>query len=222
MLLANLHSEYATSMTPNNERPYIIGITGGSASGKTLFLQRLMSQFPSEEICLLSQDNYYRPKHEQTKDDNGIENFDLPGAIDDEAFAKDVEKLRSGQIVTREEYTFNNSSKVPEILHFYPRKILVVEGIFVFHFPEVAKLLDLKIFIDAQNKIKLKRRIKRDNEERGYDLQDVMYRWKYHVKPTYEEYIRPHKKSCDIVIPNNIHFEKGLEVIVHYLKSRIK
>ncbi|RXK50707.1 uridine kinase [Aquirufa rosea] len=209
-------------MTPNNERPYIIGITGGSASGKTLFLQRLMSQFPSEEICLLSQDNYYRPKHEQTKDDNGIENFDLPGAIDDEAFAKDVEKLRSGQIVTREEYTFNNSSKVPEILHFYPRKILVVEGIFVFHFPEVAKLLDLKIFIDAQNKIKLKRRIKRDNEERGYDLQDVMYRWKYHVKPTYEEYIRPHKKSCDIVIPNNIHFEKGLEVIVHYLKSRIK
>ena len=209
-------------MTPNNERPYIIGITGGSASGKTLFLQRLMAQFPSEEICLLSQDNYYRPKQDQTKDENGIENFDLPGAIDDEAFAKDVEKLRSGEIVTREEYTFNNSSKVPDILHFYPRKILVVEGIFVFHFPEVAKLLDLKIFIDAQNKIKLKRRIKRDNEERGYDLQDVMYRWKYHVKPTYEEFIRPHKKSCDIVIPNNIHFEKGLEVIVHYLKSRIK
>ncbi|MHA8052816.1 uridine kinase [Aquirufa sp. Wall-65K1] len=209
-------------MTPTIERPYIIGITGGSASGKTLFLQRLMAQFPSEEICLLSQDNYYRPKHEQSKDENGIENFDLPGAIDDEAFAKDVEKLRSGEIVTREEYTFNNSSKVPDILHFYPRKILVVEGIFVFHFPEVAKLLDLKIFIDAQNKIKLKRRIKRDNEERGYDLQDVMYRWKYHVKPTYEEYIRPHKKSCDIVIPNNVHFEKGLEVIVHYLKSRIK
>ncbi|AWL08554.1 uridine kinase [Aquirufa nivalisilvae] len=209
-------------MTPTNERPYIIGITGGSASGKTLFLQRLMSQFPSEEICLLSQDNYYRPKQDQTKDENGIENFDLPGAIDDEAFAKDVEKLRAGEIVTREEYTFNNSSKVPDILHFYPRKILVVEGIFVFHFPEVAKLLDLKIFIDAQNKIKLKRRIKRDNEERGYDLQDVMYRWKYHVKPTYEEFIRPHKKSCDIVIPNNIHFEKGLEVIVHYLKSRIK
>ncbi|MCZ2471519.1 uridine kinase [Aquirufa ecclesiirivi] len=209
-------------MTPTNERPYIIGITGGSASGKTLFLQRLMAQFPSEEICLLSQDNYYRPKQHQTKDENGIENFDLPGAIDDEAFAKDVEKLRSGEIVTREEYTFNNSSKVPDILHFYPRKILVVEGIFVFHFLEVAKLLDLKIFIDAQNKIKLKRRIKRDNEERGYDLQDVMYRWKYHVKPTYEEFIRPHKKSCDIVIPNNIHFEKGLEVIVHYLKSRIK
>jgi uridine kinase len=203
-----------------NKRPYIIGITGGSASGKSLFLTRLMEQFETDDICLLSQDNYYRPKEHQTKDENGIENFDLPTAIDDVAFAADVEKLRLGEIVTREEYTFNNSDKIPNLLHFFPKKILVVEGIFVFHFPEVAKLLDLKIFIDAQDKIKLKRRIKRDNEERGYDLQDVMYRWKYHVKPTYEEFIRPHKRSCDIVIPNNHHFEKGLQVIVSYLKSQ--
>jgi uridine kinase len=203
------------------ERPFIIGITGGSASGKTLFLSQLMEQFESDDICLLSQDNYYRPIDQQSKDHNGIENFDLPGAIDDQAFAADIEKLRNGEVVSRVEYTFNNSEKIPDLLHFHPRKILVVEGIFVFHFPEVAQLLDLKIFIDAQDKIKLKRRIKRDNEERGYDLQDVMYRWKYHVKPTYEEYIRPHKRSCDIVIPNNQHFEKGLDVIVSYLKNQI-
>lgn len=205
---------------PTNKHPLIIGITGGSASGKTLFLARLMEQFDADDICLLSQDNYYRPKEHQTKDENGIENFDLPWAIDDVAFAADVEKLRSGEMVTREEYTFNNSGKIPNLLHFYPKKILVVEGIFVFHFPEVAKLLDLKIFIDAEDKIKLKRRIKRDNEERGYDLQDVMYRWENHVKPTYEEFIRPHKRFCDIVIPNNQHFEKGLQVIVSYLKSQ--
>ena len=203
------------------ERPFIIGITGGSASGKTLFLSRLMEQFQTDDICLLSQDNYYRPIEHQTKDHNGIENFDLPGAIDDKAFAADIERLRNGEVVSRVEYTFNNTEKVQDMLHFHPRKILVVEGIFVFHFPEVAQLLDLKIFIDAQDKIKLKRRIKRDNEERGYDLQDVMYRWKYHVKPTYEEYIRPHKRSCDIVIPNNQHFEKGLDVIVSYLKNQI-
>lgn len=203
------------------ERPFIIGITGGSASGKTLFLSRLMEQFRTNDICLLSQDNYYRPIEHQTKDHNGIENFDLPGAIDDQAFAADIERLRNGEVVSRVEYTFNNTEKVPDMLHFHPRKILVVEGIFVFHFPEVAQLLDLKIFIDARDKIKLKRRIKRDNEERGYDLQDVMYRWKYHVKPTYEEFIRPHKRSCDIVIPNNQHFEKGLDVIVSYLKNQI-
>ena len=205
----------------NIDKPFIIGITGGSASGKTLFLKRLMEQFQTDEICLLSQDNYYRPIEHQTKDHNGIENFDLPGAIDDEAFAADVKKLSSGEVVCRPEYTFNNLSKVPDLLHFHPRKILVVEGIFVFHFPEVAKLLDLKIFIDAKDKVKLKRRIKRDNEERGYDLQDVMYRWKYNVKPTYDAYIRPYKRSCDIVIPNNDHFEKGLEVIVHYLKAQM-
>jgi uridine kinase len=205
----------------STERPFIIGITGGSASGKTLFLNRLLEQFQEEDICLLSQDNYYRPKNEQTKDHNGIENFDLPGAIDDKAFAQDVEKLRNGQVVTRLEYTFNNSGKVPATLTFLPRKILVVEGIFVFHFQEVANLLDLKVFIDAKDKIKLKRRIKRDNEERGYDLQDVMYRWKYHVKPTFEEYIRPHKRTSDIIIPNNIHFAKGLEVIVSFLKIKL-
>lgn len=208
-------------MTSTN-RPFIIGITGGSASGKTLFLQSLMAQFEEDDICLLSQDNYYRPKHEQIKDINGIENFDLPGAIDDVAFAQDIEKLRNGEEVTRLEYTFNNSEKIPATLTFKPRKILVVEGIFVFHFADVASLLDLKVFIDARDKIKLKRRIKRDNEERGYDLQDVMYRWKYHVKPTFEEYIRPHKRSSDIVIPNNNHFEKGLEVIVSYLKTKVE
>ncbi|MFZ9144808.1 MAG: uridine kinase family protein, partial [Aquirufa sp.] len=139
------------------ERPFIIGITGGSASGKTLFLSRLMEQFKSDDICLLSQDNYYRPIDQQTKDHNGIENFDLPSAIDDQAFAADIEKLRNGEIVSRVEYTFNNTEKVPIYYISIREKSLVVEGIFVFHFPEVAQLLDLKIFIDAQDKIKLKR-----------------------------------------------------------------
>ena len=116
-----------------NNRPFIIGITGGSASGKTLFLTRLMEQFDTDDICLLSQDNYYRPKQHQTKDENGIENFDLPGAIDDVAFAADVEKLRSGEIVTREEYTFNNSEKIPTILHFHPKKIFF--SVFYFFSP---------------------------------------------------------------------------------------
>lgn len=206
---------------PQDQAPFIIGITGGSASGKTLFLHRLMEKFDSQEVCLLSQDNYYRPIEEQKKDYNGIENFDLPGAIDHEAFAADIERLRKGEVVHRVEYTFNKHDKIPETLYFHPKRILVVEGIFVFHFPEVERLLDLKIFIDAKDKIKLQRRIKRDNEERGYDLQDVMYRWKYHVKPTYEEYIRPHKRHADLVIPNNQHFEKGLDVLVSYLRAKL-
>jgi uridine kinase len=208
-------------MTTHN-KPYLVGITGGSASGKTLFLKSLMASFPEHEICLISQDNYYKPIHLQKKDVNGIENFDLPESIDDHAFAKDVEKLKNGQDVFKEEYTFNNKERTPEMLHFKPAPIVVVEGIFVFHYLEVASQLDLKVFIDAKNKIKLARRIKRDADERGYDLDDVLYRWKNHVTPTYRNYIRPYKRSADLVIPNNDHFEKGLEVLVDFLRGKIR
>ncbi|MFD1817339.1 uridine kinase [Pseudarcicella hirudinis] len=205
----------------NDQRPFIVGITGGSASGKTLFLKQLLAALPEEAICLLSQDNYYRPLDQQIKDENGVENFDLPESMDDEALANDIKKLLNWEIVEKKEYTFNNKNIVPKMLRFEPKPIIVVEGIFVFHYPEVAKLIDLKVFIDAKNKIKLNRRIKRDNEERGYDLMDVMYRWKNHVQPTYKKYIRPYKKMCDIVIPNNENFQKGLNVLVYYLRSHI-
>lgn len=204
------------------QKPYIIGITGGSASGKTLFLKRLLEHFTDKEICLISQDNYYKPIHLQTKDENGIENFDIPDSIDAERYATDIQALRDGKDVTIEEYTFNRKDAIPKLLTFHSAPIIVVEGIFVFHFLEIAHLIDLRIFIDAKNKIKLNRRINRDNVERGYDLTDVLYRWENHVTPTYTKYIRPYKKNADIIIPNNDNFEKGLEVITVFLKEKIK
>lgn len=202
-------------------RPFIIGITGGSASGKTSFLKDLLGSFPDNQICLISQDNYYKARHEIPVDDNGVHNFDLPETIDYHRYAEHISQLRAGHIVEQVEYTFNNPNVVPRILTFRPAPIIVVEGIFVFHFKEIADLLDLKIFIAAKNKIKLERRIRRDNEERGYDLDDVLYRWKHHVRPTYQQFIKPYKEEADIVIPNNRHYQKGLEVVVGYLKGRI-
>lgn len=199
--------------------PFIVGITGGSASGKTLFLKSLIDHFGSDEICLVSQDNYYKDRHLQPKDDNGIENFDTPQSIEFDEYARDIQALKNGQVVTRKEYTFNNPNVVPEILTFNPAKIIVVEGLFVFYFPELAKLLDLKVFIDAKDYVKLKRRIVRDNSERGYDLDDVLYRYEKHVAPTYEKYIEPFKYDADIIVPNNNKFDKGLKVLVSYLKS---
>ncbi len=204
------------------QRPYIVGITGGSASGKTLFLKKLLEAFPENEICLISQDHYYRPRELQQKDANGVENFDLPESIDDKAFAHDVELLKKGDVVYKQEYTFNNKAIKPQTLCFRPAPIVVVEGIFVFHYPAVANQLDLKVFIDAQNKIKLNRRIKRDAEERGYDLMDVMYRWKHHVSPTYKQFIKPYRKIADVVIPNNHGFDKGLEVLIAFLQQKIR
>ncbi len=203
------------------QHPFLVGITGGSASGKTTFLNRLLASFPEDQICLISQDNYYHPRDQQLVDAQGVYNFDLPGSIDAATYAADVLALSQGREVRRQEYTFNNPAATPKQLVFRPAPIVVVEGIFVFHFAEIAKLLDLKVYIDAQEHVKLHRRIIRDRDERGYDLADVLYRYTHHVAPTYEKFIAPYKHEADVVIPNNQHFEKGLEVLVGFLKGKV-
>ncbi|MDQ3395546.1 MAG: uridine kinase [Bacteroidota bacterium] len=203
------------------DQPFIIGVTGGSGSGKTYFLKKLLDSFHEHEICLISQDNYYLPRHQQPLDINGIQNYDTPRSIDFEQFAKDIQSLKQFEPVQRLEYTFNNPAIIPKQLEFKPVPIIVVEGIFVFYNETIYKMLDLKIFIDAKEHIKIKRRIKRDSSERGYDLEDVLYRYEHHVAPTYEKYIEPYKHDADIVIPNNSSFAKALEILVVYLRQRI-
>ncbi len=200
----------------------IVGITGGSGSGKTYFLNSLLKQYSSEQVCLISQDNYYKQRDSQPVDENGVRNFDTPGGIDHEAFADDIRKLKAGEEVQRLEYTFNNPDVEPKMLVFKPAPIIVVEGIFVFYFSVVSELLDLRIFIEAQNFLMLKRRIIRDAKERGYDLDDVLYRYEKHVAPTYQKYIEPFKHSADLIIPNNSDFKNALSVLVAYCNEIIR
>lgn len=202
-------------------KPFTIGITGGSGSGKTYFLQGLSSCFKPEEICLISQDNYYKPRDQQPIDENGVKNFDLPVSIDQDSFRQDLLKLKSGQNVIKKEYTFNNPSAEPKLLEFKTAPLIVVEGLFVQYFEEISSELDLRIFIEAKDHVKLGRRIKRDQVERGYDIDDVLYRYQFHVMPVYERLIEPLKHNSDLVIPNNSHFDRALDVLVRYLKSRI-
>ena len=200
-------------------RPFTIGITGGSGSGKTYFLQGLASKFQAGEICLISQDNYYKPRDLQPIDQNGVKNFDLPISIDRDAFHQDLLKLKAGQNVTLKEYTFNNPNAAPKLLEFKSAPVLVVEGLFVQYFEEIEKELDLRIFIEAKDHVKLGRRIRRDQVERGYDLDDVLYRYQYHVMPVYETLIEPIKHRADMVIPNNHQFDRALHVLVGFLKT---
>ena len=201
--------------------PFTIGISGGSASGKTTFLNSLMARLPSDKVCLVSQDNYYRPRHLQPTDDSGVQNFDTPNSIDFEQYAKDLRTLQSGNTVERSEYTFNNPNIEPKLLQLKPAPIIIVEGIFVFYLPQISELLDFKVFIDAQEHIKLSRRIKRDREERGYDLEDVLYRYERHVAPSYNRYIEPFKHDADVVIPNNDSFDMALDMLVTYIKTKV-
>jgi uridine kinase len=202
-------------------KPFTIGITGGSGSGKTHFLKRLSDQFEENELCLISQDNYYYPRERQKEDERGIKNFDLPEAIDHEQFVRDIQQLKAGKTLTKDEYTFNNPAAIPRKLVFKPAPILIIEGLFVQYFPEIERELDLSIFIEAKDYVKLSRRIRRDNEERGYDLNDVLYRYHHHVMPVYERLIEPIKHNADIVIPNNSHFERALEVIILTIQAKL-
>lgn len=200
---------------------YTIGITGGSGSGKTFFIKKLSSFFKSGELCLLSQDHYYFPKENQQLDANGIENFDLPESIDHALFHQDLLALKSGRTIRKQEYTFNNQFVSPSILELTPAPILLAEGLFIFNYHEVEQELDLKIFIDAKDHIKLTRRINRDRLERGYDIDDVLYRFENHVMPVYETLIEPQKHKADFIIPNHQSFDVALDVIVTALKNKI-
>ncbi len=203
------------------KKPFFVGITGGSASGKTLFLNKLLSEFDDEDVALISQDNYYRPRHEQPLDDMGIENFDTPDSIHFEEYISDLELLRQGKQIERQEYTFNNPKVTPKTIIVKPSPIVIVEGIFVFYSTKLMEQLDLKLFIDVKEHIKLKRRIIRDKVERGYELDDVLYRYEKHVVPTYEKFIAPFKYKADLIIPNNDHFDHALNVMKTYFKTII-
>lgn len=201
--------------------PYIIGITGGSASGKTFFQNHLLQQFSENEVCLISQDNYYLPLEQQPLDERGVVNFDTPSSIDAQALAEDILKIKKGQAFSRYEYTFNNPDNHPRLLHFKPAPVVIVEGLFIMYFKEVRDLFNLKLFISTKEHIKLKRRIERDKMERGYDLDDVLYRFEKHVMPAYDKYVAPLQHEADIVIPNNNGFNNALNVIVGFLKSHL-
>ncbi len=202
-------------------KPFLIGITGGSGSGKTTFIKEIRQAFTEEQVCILSQDDYYFPREQQLTDAAGVKNFDLPRSIDKKSFKKDLEQLLSGKLVERMEYTFNNEKANPKMLRFESAPIIIVEGIFVFHFKKIRRLLDLKIFLHAKENLKVIRRIKRDQIERNYPIEDVLYRYEKHVLPTFERYIEPYMEDADIVVNNNQHFSVGLEVVKGFIKGKL-
>ncbi|WP_448698282.1 uridine kinase [Mucilaginibacter sp. AW1-3] len=204
-------------------KPYIIGIAGGSGSGKTFFLNCFLNHFKPEEVCLVSQDDYYIPVADNmTPEENKLYNFDLPHTIDREHFIQDINKLIAGQSFTKKEYCFGNPNAVPKMLEIKPAPIIIVEGLFILHFRDIAGLLDMKIFIDADEEVALQRRLKRDLIERGYSQDDVMYKWINHVVPAYKEFLLPYMGECDKVITNNSHVAEDIIAVTEEISQELK
>ena len=204
-----------------NQKPFTIGISGGSGSGKTTFVKELAKSFSTEQVCILSQDNYYKPREQQVTDSTGEKNFDLPESFKEEEYHKDVLKLLNGEDVVLKEYVYNNPLAEPKLITYRAAPIVIIEGIFVFHFKDVSDLMDFKIFIDADEHIKLIHRIQRDQIERNYPIEDVLYRYQHHVFPSYQKFILPYKPTCDIVVNNNISFENAMNTVKLSIKEKL-
>ena len=185
------------------QKPYVIGIAGSRGSGKTFFLNSFLKHFKPLEVAIISQDDYYKPFNGKTREENTAYNFDSPTSIDRELFYQDLQLLIAGFPIEKEEYTFNNPALKPKVLQINSAPIIIVEGLFILYYKEIANLLNHRIFMHADQDIALQRRIKRDFIERGYHEDEVLYKWNHHVTPAYEKYLLPFKKDCEQVIINN-------------------
>jgi uridine kinase len=204
-----------------SKTPYLVGIVGSSASGKTSFLRDLLGQLPAKTCAVVSQDNYYRPIDEQQRDVNGFPNFDLPTAIHRDRFFDDMCRLVRGEAITKTEYTFNHRERQGALITIEPAEMLIMEGLFVFHYEEIRALLDLRVFIDAREELCKERRLERDVHERGYPPEHTAYQWEHHVIPAYRQFILPYREEAHFVVANHVDYAEGLEVVAHHVRAKL-
>lgn len=203
------------------KKQFIIGITGGSGVGKTTLIDILYATFQGK-ISTLSLDNYYKPKELQQLDENGIINFDLPSALYVDELKSDFNRLYAAKSIRQKIYQFNHPDKDDEYQIIDPNDILLVEGLFVMHYPFLNSKLDYKVYLSVDREKQLERRLKRDVEERNYSPSDILYQWEYHVLPAYENYVLPYKKEADLVITNNSHFDSNLDELIGVIKKELQ
>ncbi len=199
------------------QKPYIVGIAGGSASGKTYLLRKLQEELQDVPLTLISLDNYYFDLEHQEPDENGEINFDHPSALDLERFRNDLKRLMDGESVSIREYHFNNPEHAPKTITYTPQPLIIIEGIFAFYDPKVEDMMDLRVFVDAEEHRKLTRRIKRDYEERGYTMDNVLDQYHRFVVPMYRRFVEPMKYEADLILNNHDNFAHGIRVLTDHL-----
>ena len=178
----------------------VIGIAGGTGSGKTTLMKNIIDSF-GDVVTVLSHDNYYRRRDELTYEQRCLINYDEPDALETDLMALHLDQLRQGQAIDCPVYDFTQHNRSDETVRISPKNVIIVEGILIFENQPLRDLMDIKIFVDTDADVRLCRRIKRDVNKRGRSLESVLTQYQTTVKPMHEKYVEPSKKYADIVVP---------------------
>lgn len=197
----------------------VIGIAGGTGSGKTTVVNNILRDLNTESVIVISQDNYYKDNHDLPLEERSKVNFDHPRSIDFDLLKTHVRALKNGETIEQPVYSFITHTRTGETILTHPQSVIIVEGILVLTDAELRELFDVTIFVHADSDERLIRRVRRDIQERGRDLDEVLSRYQDTLKPMHQQFIEPSKNYADIIIPN---MKKGHSVAVKILSSVIK
>lgn len=199
------------------EKMLIIGIAGGSGSGKTTIAEKLKARF-GEEVTVLTHDSYYKRTDGLTQEERAVLNYDCPDSLETDLMVSHINALKRGEPISCPIYDFTVHNRSSEVRIVYPTKVLLLDGILVLADPELRECMDIKIFVDTPDDIRILRRIKRDVNKRGRSLESVINQYLTTVRPMHEMYVAPSRKYADIIIP-----EGGRNVVaMDMLETRVR
>ena len=199
----------------------VIGIAGGTGSGKTTLMKNLISRFQGD-VTVLSHDNYYKRHDELPYEERCKLNYDEPEALETDLMARHLDKLRHGESILCPVYDFTQHNRSNDTVRIVPKSVIIVEGILIFENQPLRDLMDIKIFVDTDADVRLCRRIKRDVNKRGRTLESVLTQYQTTVKPMHEKYVEPSKKFADIVVPEGGKNLVALDMIMGRIQRHLK
>lgn len=204
-----------------SEQPLIIGVGGGSGSGKTTVVRHILNGIGEKNIQLLQHDSYYRDLSHLPLNERKKQNFDHPSSLETELMIRHVEALKSGYKVEVPVYDFAAHTRSEETESVTPKEIILLDGILIFTEPELRKQMDIKLFVDTDDDVRLLRRIKRDIMERGRELEGVMNQYERYVRPMHLEFVEPSKRYADIIIPRGGENQVALEMVIATIREKL-
>jgi uridine kinase len=191
----------------------IIGIAGGTGCGKTTVVNQIINELPANEVGVISQDSYYNDLSHLTLAERKETNFDHPKSIDFELLEQHLKELRTGKSIQQPVYSFIDCNRTKETVETFARKVMIVEGILIMTNPIIRDMFDIKIYVHADSDERLIRRLKRDVNERGWDLDETLKKYQTILKPMHDQFIEPSKEYADIIIPNNKYNTVAVDIV---------